>query len=167
MDRRRRAAWLVLAVGITAIDLWSKALWKYPPHEGYPHEYLEPTNREVIDGWLYIRAVWNEGGVWSLPVPSWILLLATLLAIPALVLWLLWPKHAHRWDSAGKVLVLGGALGNLYDRLLYEAVRDFVDVYLFGWNYPVFNVADAALVVGIAILLIRSWRDRRKPEAAA
>jgi signal peptidase II len=121
----------------------------------------------IIEDWLLIRAVWNEGGVWSLPVPPWILLAATVLAVPALVLWLLVPKQAHRWDSAGKVLVLGGALGNLYDRLQYQAVRDFIDVYLFGWSYPVFNVADAALVVGIVILLVRSWRDRRKPEAAA
>lgn len=167
MDRRRRAVWLVLAVGITILDLWSKSPWKYPPHAGYPHQYLESTNLEVIPDWFYIRAVWNEGGVWSLPVPPTVLLVATLLAVPALVLWLLWPKHAHFWDSAGKMLVLGGAIGNLYDRTAYEAVRDFVDVYLFGWNYPVFNVADAALVVGIVILLIRSWRDRRKPETAA
>jgi len=89
------------------------------------------------------------------------------LAVPALVLWLVLPKQAHSWDSAGKVLVLGGALGNLYDRVAYEAVRDFIDVHLFGWDYPVFNVADAALVVGIVILLVRSWRDRKKPEAAA
>ncbi|MHC4492588.1 MAG: signal peptidase II [Planctomycetota bacterium] len=166
MDRRRRAAWLALAVGITAIDLWSKSLWKYPPHRGYPHEYLEPTNHEVIPGWLHIRAVWNEGGVWSLPIAPTILLIATLLAVPVLILWLLWPKQARAWDSAGKVLVLGGAVGNLYDRIAYGAVRDFVDVYLFGWDYPVFNVADTALVVGIVMLLVCSWRDRRKPGAA-
>jgi lipoprotein signal peptidase len=65
------------------------------------------------------------------------------------------------------VLVLGGAIGNLWDRIAYEAVRDFIDVYLFGWSYPVFNVADAALVAGIAILLVCSWRDRKKPEAPA
>jgi lipoprotein signal peptidase len=167
MDRRRRAAWLVLAVGITAIDLWTKSLCRYPPHKGYPHEYLHPTNHEIIKDWLYIRAVWNEGGVWSLPISPTILLVATLLAVPALVLWLLLPRASRAWESAGKVLVLGGAIGNLWDRIAYEAVRDFIDVYLFGWSYPVFNVADAALVAGIAILLVCSWRDRKKPEAPA
>jgi len=167
MDRRRRAAWLVLAVGITAIDLWSKSPWKYPPHEGYPHKYLEPTSYAVIEGWLHIHAVWNEGGVWSLPIAPTLLLIATLLAVPALVLWLLWPAEARTWESAGKMLVLGGAIGNLYDRIAYGAVRDFVDVYLFDWNYPVFNVADAALVAGIVILLVYSWRDRNKPETPA
>jgi signal peptidase II len=167
MDRRRRAVWLALAVGITALDLWSKALWKYPPHEGYPHEYLESTNIEVISDWFHIHAVWNEGGVWSLPIAPTILLIATLLAVPALILWLLWPRQVRAWESAGKVLVLGGALGNLWDRIAYGAVRDFLDVYLFGWNYPVFNVADAALVFGIVILLVSGWRDRKKPEAAS
>lgn len=167
MDRRRRAAWLVLAVVITGLDLWSKSLWRYPPHQGYVPEYLETTNHEVVREWLYIRAVWNEGGVWSLPIAPAILLIATLLAVPALVLWLLWPARPGAWDSAGKMLVLGGALGNLYDRIAYEAVRDFVDVILFGWSYPVFNVADAALVAGIVILLVASWRERKRPEAAA
>ena len=167
MDRRRRAAWLALAVGITAIDLWSKSLCRYPLHRGYPYEYLEPTNHEVIPGWLYIRAVWNEGGVWSLPIAPTLLLIATLLAVPALVLWLLWPRESRAWESAGKMLVLGGAIGNLYDRMAYGAVRDFLDVYLFGWSYPVFNVADAALVAGLAIRLVCSWRDRKKPEATA
>lgn len=168
MDRRRRAAWLALAVGITVLDLWSKSLWKYPPHYGYPHEYLPDqwTNREIIPGWLHVRAVWNEGAVWSLPIAPTVLLVATLLAVPALTLWLLLPRHVRAWESAGKVLVLGGALGNLWDRIGYRAVRDFVDVYLFGFDYPVFNVADAALVVGIGILLICGWRDRKQPEAA-
>lgn len=166
MDRRRRAAWLALAVGITALDLWSKSLWEYPPHEGYAHKYLETTNITVLEGWLYIRAVWNEGAVWSLPIAPAVLLIATLLAVPALTLWLLWPQQARAWESAGKVLVLGGALGNLWDRLHFRAVRDFVDVVLFGWSYPVFNVADAALVAGIAVLLVCGWRDRKKPEAA-
>ena len=166
MDRRRRAAWLALSVGIAAADLWSKSLWRYPPHRGYGHEYLEATNHEVIPGWFYIRAVWNEGGVWSLPIAPTILLVATLLAVPALILWLLWPEEPRARESAGKALVLGGAVGNLYDRIAYGAVRDFFDVYLFGWSYPVFNVADAALVVGIVILLVCSWRDRRQPVAA-
>jgi signal peptidase II len=168
MHRRRRAAWLALSIGITVLDLWSKSLWKYPPHAGYPHDYLERewTHHEVIRDWLHIRAVWNEGGVWSLPIPPWALLAATALAVPALVLWLLWPREARAWESAGKVLVLGGAIGNLWDRMVFGAVRDFFDVFLFGWDYPVFNVADAALVVGIVILLVASWRDRKKPGAA-
>ncbi|MHC4549093.1 MAG: signal peptidase II [Planctomycetota bacterium] len=165
MNRKRRAAWLLLAAGVTALDLWSKALWKYPPHSGYPHRYLEATHEEVIPGWVHIQAIWNEGGVWSLPIPESVLLLATLAAVPVLALWLLWPRRAGAWASAGKVLVLGGAAGNLYDRFAFRAVRDWIDVVLFGWHYPTFNVADAGLVVGIGLLLICSFREGKRKKA--
>jgi signal peptidase II len=157
MERLRRAVWLVLAAATAALDLWSKALWVYP------HDDFYPTNKTVLDGWLYIRTTWNEGGVWSSDLPKWLLLWGSALAVPALLLWLFWSRSARTWDNAAKALVLGGAVGNLYDRWRWDRVRDWVDVVLFGWHYPTFNVADAALVVGIAILLLDSFR--RRPEA--
>ena len=55
-------------------------------------------------------------------------------------------------------LILGGAIGNLTDRLYYGHVRDFLDFHLLGWHWPSFNVADSALTVGLAILLIQALR---------
>jgi len=163
MDRKRRAAWLLVAAGTTALDLWSKAQWKYP------EKTLEPTNIAVIEDWFYIRTVWNRGGIWSLEIPQAVLYTATLLAVPALLIWLFWPKEARSWENAAKALVLGGAAGNLYDRFRFDAVRDFIDVCfgnVEGWHYPTFNVADAALLVGIVILLVLSFREERKKKAA-
>ena len=98
-------------------------------------------------------------------LPRWLLLWGTALAVPAIALWILWPKRASAWDTMAKALVLGGAAGNLYDRWRWDQVRDWVDVVIFGWHYPTFNVADAALVVGIAILLLGGLR-KRPAEAA-
>jgi len=154
---------LVVAAGLTYLDLWTKGLWEYSATPG-------PARvKTLIEDWLYIRPILNPGGIWSLDLPGWVLTGATALAVPLLLVWLFRPLRASAWESAGKVLILGGALGNLYDRIFYGAVRDFIDAYLWGWNYPVFNVADIVLVVGIGVLLICSFREGRKErrEAAA
>jgi len=161
MQRLLRAGWLVLAAATAARDLWSKALWDYRPPA------LNPTRITVIDGWLDVQTVWNEGGVWSLDLPRWILFGGTLIAVPLLVAWILWPAHVRRWDSAAKAMILGGAFGNLWDRWQWGKVRDWIDVNLWGWDYPTFNVADAALVVGIGMLLLSSFRRRPAAEVEA
>ena len=70
--------------------------------------------------------------------------------------------------SAGLALILGGALGNLYDRLALGKVVDFLLFHYAGWAYPAFNVADSAITVGAALLILDSFRrPRRDPAAAA
>jgi len=167
MSRSRRAPWLLFAAALIALDLWSKALWTYPALDPAAPPRLEQV---VVDGWLQIRTIWNYGGVWSVRLPSGLLFAFTLLAVPLLVIWLFWPA-ASRWPvHLGKALVLGGAVGNLYDRWRFGAVRDFLDVSFGGsaWHWPTFNVADVALVVGIGLLLLTGWaRSERRVGAAA
>ena len=134
-SRVRRSSWLLLAAGLIWLDLWSKSLWTYPALDPSAPPRLEHV---VIDGWLQIRTIWNYGGVWSVSLPSGLLFAATLLAVPLLVLWLYWPAD-NRWPiDLGKSLVLGGAVGNLYDRWRFGAVRDFLDVFFNGseWHWP-------------------------------
>jgi lipoprotein signal peptidase len=79
------------------------------------------------------------------------------------------PAHSRRWETAAKALILGGAIGNLYDRWRWNAVRDWIDVYfgdIAGWHWPTFNVADMALVGGIGVLLVLSFVDEREAKAA-
>lgn len=90
-----------------------------------------------------------------------------------IVVWLKRMPAGERWNAAALALVLGGALGNLYDRLMYGYVVDFLDVYadwfrpLLGGNnhFPAFNIADSAICVGAFMLLVDSFR--KKPEASA
>ena len=167
MTRSKRAFWLLLTIGLVSLDLWSKSLWDYPAQHGHP----PIVQKVVFESWLQIRTVWNTGGVWSLDIGPQILLWATILAIPFVVIWIFWPDRAKRAETAAKALILGGALGNLYDRAKYGAVRDFIDVYfggVDGWHWPTFNLADMALVCGIGLLLLTGFREpRQKPEAAA
>jgi len=72
----------------------------------------------------------------------------------------------HRWARAGLALILGGAAGNLLDRARQGYVVDFVDVYWRGWHFWAFNVADAAITVGVAILIIDLLRPASPAPAA-
>ena len=166
MTRSKRALWLLLTIGLVSLDLWSKSLWDYPAQHGH-----RPIVQKVVfEGWFQIRTVWNTGGVWSLPIAATILLWATILAIPFVVIWMFWPDKTNRAETAAKALILGGAVGNLYDRASYGAVRDFLDVYfggVEGWHWPTFNLADMALVCGIGLLLLMGVKPEKKQEAAA
>lgn len=70
---------------------------------------------------------------------------------------------AHRWARIGLALILGGAAGNLIDRARQGYVVDFVDAYWRGWHFWAFNVADAAITVGVGLLIL----DLLRPETAA
>ena len=63
----------------------------------------------------------------------------------------------------GLALILGGALGNLYDRMVYGHVVDFLDFHAAGWHFPAFNVADSAITVGAGILILKSFMQREGP----
>lgn len=67
------------------------------------------------------------------------------------------PKH-RTVEACAWALVLGGALGNLIDRIIFGYVIDFLDVFYGGWHWPAFNVADSAITVGVILLLIDSFR---------
>ena len=83
------------------------------------------------------------------------------LAIVASVFICFWLKkldRSQRWEAVAWSLVLGGALGNLIDRILYGYVIDFLDVYVGEWHWPAFNVADSAITVGVVMLLLDSFK---------
>jgi signal peptidase II len=96
-----------------------------------------------------------------------------LLVTLALVVWLLRLQHRERLLAAGLALVIGGALGNLIDRVIYGHVVDFIQVYLpfiplrlFN-PWPAFNVADSAITLGVILLLIETLRGEQHERAAS
>ena len=113
--------------------------------------------------------VWNPGISYGLFPASGRLGTLTLVAISiamvGFLIWLLW-RSASPWLTAGFGLIVGGALGNLIDRLLYGKVADFFHFYLRGYDWYVFNVADCAITLGVAALLYDALL-RPEPEAAS
>jgi signal peptidase II len=72
---------------------------------------------------------------------------------------------ATRLTTIGLALVFGGALGNIYDRVFYGAVTDFLEFYSGTWRFAAFNVADSAITIGAGFLILDMWRTRKPSEA--
>ena len=112
---------------------------------------------------LNLTMVWNHGvtfgllnsfGPWSAPL----LVLGALVIVAALCVWL---RRAERPLVALALgAIAGGAIGNVIDRLRFGAVVDFIHAHAFGWSWYVFNVADAAIVCGVAVLILDGLRGR-------
>ncbi len=123
-------------------------------------------SRAVIPGFFSLTYVRNRGGAFGLlaDLPGiWGQLFFVVFALGtvALLAWML--RNTPVEDLVQRLaltLVIGGAAGNLYDRIRYGEVIDFLDVYYRSWHWPAFNVADSAITVGVALLVIATLRSR-------
>jgi len=146
---RLRFLWLTLAVVL--LDRATKAWFESQTTEGWRHE--------VIHHFIYLVRASNPGIAFSFFADStspWtpIILVAGSLIVIAVLAWLLVAGHSGgRFTAAGLALLLGGATGNVTDRILHGAVTDFFEVWFGSFHYPAFNVADSAITIG-AVLII-------------
>jgi signal peptidase II len=90
----------------------------------------------------------------------WFFIALAVIASVFICFWLKKLNRSQRWEAIAWSLVLGGALGNLIDRILYGYVIDFLDVYIGDWHWPAFNVADSAITVGVVMLLLDSFKPQ-------
>lgn len=146
--------WFGFAGLVIALDQLSK-LWIESSLRLYQAIDLLPFFR--------ITHVRNQGAAFSFLSDAegwqrWLFVTISLVASVVLTIWLLkLPKNAI-WQAASIALILGGAIGNLIDRLAYGYVIDFLLVYYESWYWPVFNLADSAITVGAVMLFIDSIR---------
>jgi len=147
-----RASYLLIAVVVVALDRWSKHL--------VAQRIRLYAHVQVIPGFFQLTHTENTGAAFSLFADStapWKTgLLITFSAIALVVVSaLLWKNHhAHVATGVGLSLIMGGALGNLWDRLARGRVVDFLLVYVKQYQWPVFNLADSAIVVGAGLLIV-------------
>ena len=114
-----------------------------------------------ITGFFNLVMVWNTGvsfGLFS-GNASWVLIVFTGAITAGLGVWLL--RADGCWLPVALTLVVGGATGNLIDRVRYGAVADFLDFHAAGWHWPAFNIADGAITIGASMLLIDALAGRR------
>jgi signal peptidase II len=145
----RLAGWLLLAVLVIVLDQASKA-WvvaSIPLHGGFE-----------VTGFFNMVFVFNYGAAFSFlsGAGGWQRWFFTLLAL-AISVWiiLLLRRHAHEHlQPAALALILGGAIGNIADRLQHGAVVDFLDFHYAGWHFWAFNLADSAITLGVMLLLL-------------
>jgi signal peptidase II len=119
-----------------------------------------------------LRLAYNTGAAFSFLGNAggwqrWFFAGISVLVISVLVVWMRRLKPEQWQLSVAFALIIGGALGNLIDRLVYGHVIDFIDVYYKTWHWPTFNVADSAITVGAGLLLLDAWLTHRREKQAA
>ena len=115
---------------------------------------IEDESIVLIDNFFSLTYVKNTGVAFSFMdgyVP--LIIISTIIVLYMIFKYIRY-SDISKWDSIGYSLVIGGAIGNLCDRIVYGYVIDFLDFNIFGLNYPIFNLADTFIVIGVVILLI-------------
>ncbi len=147
-----RTFYLLIALVVVLLDRWTK-------HLVAQHISLY-SHIQVIPGFLRLTHTENTGAAFSLfadstaPWKTWLLIAFSVVAL-LVVSVLLWKNNnAHIVTGIGLSLIMGGALGNLWDRVARGRVVDFLLVYFRRYQWPVFNLADSAIVVGAGLLVL-------------
>ena len=154
--------WFVLSAVIVVADQIAK--WAVL---GY---FADRAPRQEITGFFNLMLVCNKGAAFSMfaDAPGWQtpLLIVFALVAAGLVSWLIVRNPGKRLLCLGLALILGGALGNLIDRLRFGHVVDFLDFHALGWHWPAFNVADSGITVGAVLLILDGFAHHEKRAGA-
>ena len=159
----RTLPWFAASAAIVAVDQLVKWIFL---SRFIPGERLEVT------GFFNLVLVFNKGAAFSFlaGAPGWQTpVLAAVAIVASVVVAVLILKNTNKkLFCCGLALILGGAVGNLIDRLRFGHVVDFLDVHALGWHWPAFNVADSAITVGAVVLILEGFVSReRRPGAAS
>jgi len=143
--------WLSISAVIVILDQITKQAVE---------QSFELYDRVAVTPFFNLTLAYNEGAAFSFLSDAggwqrWFFLVLTLVISTVLFFWL--KKSEHKTESLAISLVLGGAIGNFIDRLLFGHVIDFLDVYYDTHHWPAFNVADMAISGGVALLILSTF----------
>lgn len=165
--RYRNAYWLWLSVAVILVDQVTKQL---------VHRHLEWFQSIPLLPNLNLVHLRNTGAAFSMfsEAPAWVFILIGLAVSVGILVWMRRHIDDQRLVAVSLALILGGALGNVIDRVARGYVIDFVDFYIdFSggrWHFAAFNVADMALTLGAALMILDAvldwWRQRRRVDAS-
>ena len=146
--------WLWLSLIIIILDqltkFWASSALDYAT----PVAIMPMFNLTLLHNTGAAFSFLSEAGGWQ----RWFFALIAIVISIALLIWLKMLKPNQTLLAVGLALLLGGALGNLWDRLLFGYVVDFIDIYYGNAHWPAFNIADSAISIGAALLIFDSFR---------
>ena len=153
--------WFAAAAGVVLADRVTKWVML---------EWLRPGETVEVTGFFNLVLAYNKGAAFSMfaSADGWQTPLLILFAIVAagIVSYLIVRNREKRVLCLGLALILGGALGNLIDRLRFGHVVDFLDFHAMGWHWPAFNVADSGITVGALLLILDGFVHHEKRASA-
>jgi len=133
--------------------------------DGWPEQIVPPVPViPIIPGFFDFQYAENTGAAFSIFAQHPGVLTIVSLLIATVIFWWYWrTPQAHRGTRIALALVLGGAIGNLIDRLFRGSVVDFIHVFWRQYHWPTFNIADSAICIGIGLLILWSFREQKTP----
>jgi len=147
--------WLWISLLVVGLDQWTKhlavaGLAMYDPVPVMPYfNLMLAHNTGAAFSFLAGAGGWQR----------WFFVALTLVISVVLLVWLYRLNRTQKLLPMALALVLGGAIGNVYDRLLYGYVIDFIDWYAGSYHWPAFNIADAAICIGAGLLILDSFKQ--------
>lgn len=145
----------LIALVVVALDQLTKWL--------VVRNMTEGQSIKVIENLFYITSHRNQGAAWGiLQGQMWFFYIITIGVIIGIVYYLEKQAKGNKLFSLSLALLLGGAIGNFIDRLFRKEVVDFLNTYIFQYDFPIFNIADAALTIGVGMMIITMLLDERR-----
>jgi signal peptidase II len=140
----------IIALAVIAIDQWTKWLVV---------KYMQlGESIPIIPDVLYITSHRNRGAAWGiLQGQFWLFYLITVIVVIGLIVYIQRLPRGERLFGVALGLMLGGAIGNFIDRLFRKEVVDFIHAYIGTYSFPVFNIADSSLTIGVVLLFIKMF----------
>lgn len=158
---RKNLSWLWLSLLVIVLDLLSKNIVSSKMVLGQSIEVLPVFSWTLAHNYGAAFSFLHDAGGWQ----RWFFAGIALVVSVGIVWWLKTLQANARFLALALALVLGGAIGNLYDRILLGYVVDFIHVHYGSWNFPAFNIADSAITVGAIMLVIDSLFLEKKRQA--
>jgi len=162
VERREGAATALIFMSAAGVTLFADLLTKH-----LAFKYLDPAAvLPIIPGCLNLRVSVNRGAVFGIGQGMGLFFVLFTVVAAAGIIWAACAYgRSSRFLTIGLGLLLGGALGNLWDRLVHGCVRDFIDAYVGRYHWPTFNIGDAAICAGAAIIVLHAFLSpRERPE---
>ena len=156
-DQRYARHWLLLSVVVVVADQFTKWL---------AQASLIPYQPVPVIPMFNLTLAYNTGAAFSMLSDAsgwqrWFFVSLAIVVVIVLFSWVWRMRADERLHAISITLILGGAIGNLIDRLLHGYVVDFLDVYYGSYHWPIFNIADSAITVGVVVLIIDMFINQK------
>lgn len=147
LTKRNKLLYLITLIVLIGGDQFTKHLISSSMQLG--------KSQEIIDNFFYFTYAHNTGVAWGMLAGHlWLFIIVALISAVLMIIFFKRTRKEEILTRFGLVLTFAGMIGNLADRIVLGYVRDFIDVIIFNYNFPIFNIADVAVVIGVALIII-------------